>query len=307
MKITKTFIIFLTAFLMGYTSFLFISGNYKDSKEKSDNLKTQPFNSYSSSVTNQTNDADFKPEIFDLPEDLKNSEPKYKIKLLELLETGNNFRKDEVIAKSGEIWLGLFEEGNEYQLRFTKIKVKPETRPNYVWKNFVTVKSNNKTEPVFLLKNADKFKEGAVSTLFRSSSVGENSESGLLKRGFVKVLPRSCLYETKYTLSVKDGLTVSKEKVLVLVLESEEFIVVDGIRKKEVKSQIVYFNKYFESGDNLGNLLWVGDLDKDGRPDIYMNFYTYEKGSFGSSLFLSSEAEDDKLIKEVATFGTLGC
>ena len=50
----------------------------------------------------------------------------------------------------------------------------------------------------------------------------------------------------------------------------------------------------------------MGDLDNDGKLDLYFDEFN-EKGYFGVSLYLSSEAEKGKLVKVVATFGTAGC
>jgi hypothetical protein len=90
-------------------------------------------------------------------------------------------------------------------------------------------------------------------------------------------------------------LTKSKEKILALVLESGK------------SSQIIHFIYYHEFGDWVGSLLWVGDLDRDGKLDLYMDFYGYEKGGYGSGLFLSSEAEKGELVKQVADFSASGC
>ena len=53
-------------------------------------------------------------------------------------------------------------------------------------------------------------------------------------------------------------------------------------------------------------LLWAGDLDGDGRLDLYMNLSTHYNVS-ARRLFLSSAAASGALVREVAVFQTTGC
>jgi hypothetical protein len=105
--------------------------------------------------------------------------------------------------------------------------------------------------------------------------------------------------ENWYTLRVAPGQTRSGEKVNVLVLEF------DG------RVEVVTYNMYYLSEntkyDTLGYLRWVGDLDRDGKLDLYLEHFGYEKGGFSSSLFLSSEATEGNMLKEATQFGEAGC
>lgn len=58
--------------------------------------------------------------------------------------------------------------------------------------------------------------------------------------------------------------------------------------------------------DYLGTLFRVGDLDRDSKPDFYLSPWIKENIS-ESSLFLSSEAENNNLVKKVALMVTVGC
>jgi len=107
------------------------------------------------------------------------------------------------------------------------------------------------------------------------------------------------LKDEEYTLRVAPGMTRNGTEANVLILETGE------------TNQIVTFNSHFEDKntkyDTIGDLLWVGDLDGDGKLDFYFSDFGYEKGGFGSNLFLSSAAERGQLIKLVASFGIAGC
>ena len=311
MKITKTFVsIFLLTFFIGYVSVLptrktampnqterFIWKKQSFSDLIKDALESKP-KTIIQDIPKSKPETKFKPEIFDIPDSSENEEtPKYKTKLMDITETGNNFDKEEIEeAKSGEMWLGLFGEKSEFYLRNTKIKIRPDQRENYGHKDSLTIKLSRKGESVFLLKNAGKLREGEVKTLYRRPSYDETespeTEFDSMKIGFAH---KFRLGSKIYTLQVKAGLTKSNEKKSVLVLKTGN------------KSQIVFFNHYFEAGDNIGSLLWAGDSDHDGKLDLYLDFYSFEKGGFGSGLFLSSEAEKGKLVKQVAYFGTNGC
>jgi hypothetical protein len=295
MKI-KTMIIFLSAFLIGL---ILVPQKETLSPPEKTSLDIPAALPKPLAFTAPEFETKFDPDLFGLADFGEENVSKFKMKLVDVLEHGNSYRKDEVIAKSGENWLGLFEENGKIQLRGAKISVRPESRDDYEYG--VTIKVNSKTAPKFLLKNAGTLKQGEVETLY-SSPVSEDAERlglttlklGLttLKKEFIQEFR---LGERRYIFRVRQGLTKSKAKVLALVLESDN------------TSQIVAHQPYFEEGDYVGNLLWVGDLDRDGKVDFYMDFNSYEKGSFSSSLFLSSEAEKGELVKEVAAFGTLGC
>jgi hypothetical protein len=58
--------------------------------------------------------------------------------------------------------------------------------------------------------------------------------------------------------------------------------------------------------DDLGSLYWVGDLDQDNKLDFFITPYMKENIS-ESSLFLSSEAEENNLVEKIATMVTSGC
>ncbi|HLM01689.1 MAG TPA: hypothetical protein VK400_11590 [Pyrinomonadaceae bacterium] len=221
---------------------------------------------------------------------------------IKLLETGDGFHGDEVPAKDGETWLGLFNENGRHFLRPTKVKIRrvydpivddEEKHPKR--KTGKSVEVNDKANPVFLLKNSEKLRAGEVATLFRGVTFEEiveySDEMTSLKKGFFHE------YEIggkKYTLRVKEAKTEEGERVLALMLEGEG------------KRQILHTTNVNEYSEELGALFWVGDLDRDGKPDFYMELYVHENVSH-KNLFFSAPAAKDKLVKKVAYFWTTGC
>jgi hypothetical protein len=225
-------------------------------------------------------------EIVDWQEE---DESKFKIKLL---ETGEGFHGDEVEAKSGETWLGLFQEGDRYFLRSTKLKIRrvhDSIVDNEKQKTGKSVFTNNKSEAVFLLKNAKLPSESEVKTIFFAEDYDKAIE---FKNGSEKNFEFN---GKSYNLRVENKLT------------SEEFLGKGSklILSHNGKEQTL---SYLAEGCNdcYWYLYWIGDLDKDGKADFYFNLSPHYNVS-DKRLFLSSPAEKGKLVKNVASFRTTGC
>ena len=97
-------------------------------------------------------------------------ELKYPFKT-KLLETGEDFSDDEVTAKNGETWLGLFKQKENYFLRPTKLKIKrlPNADKDDLSSEMKkSVKVGGANKPLFLLKNFNASKEKSyITTLFQ--------------------------------------------------------------------------------------------------------------------------------------------
>lgn len=307
MKITKTFAgVFLITFLIGYVSVLptrkttapekpekvnFHPENFLDFSEKNANTKVEPEAPKSKVVPK------FEPEIV-IDTDVDDDWSKLKI---QLLEVGDGHRKEDVKAKSGEIWMGFYKGEDGYFLRSEKTKIYPTTKPNYI-EDSKTIEVSGRAEPIVLIGKAKNLRDGEVKTLFSPSSEDEIERLGrddsLLKSGFVREF---ILGERKYTLRIKQGVSKTGDRLLALVLETGK------------KSQIVTYCPYFDESDYsnlqvesyLGHLVWVGDLDRDGKLDLYLDDNTFEKG-YSRTLYLSSQAEKGELITVAANIWA-GC
>jgi hypothetical protein len=153
-----------------------------------------------------------------------------------------------------------------------------------------------KQKPVFIFRGIDDAQPGRVTSLYHRPSADEIALRNLpIKAMEIGYREQFYLGGNTYLLRVALGELKDGTKANVLVMES------NGI------SQIVTYNPHYVSSDIIGDLLWVGDLDRDGKLDLYFDDYGYEKGSFGSNLYLSSQAEPGKLVKLAASFGTAGC
>lgn len=248
---------------------------------------------------------DFIPEFFDLPnfDEIDNYQERqnYKIKLISVKEfflskySAPIFNKSELIIKGTENWLAYIENDGKTFLKTTKIKTKhePEIERIIDEPQYRLIHDQPQT-PVFLIKGSKHIKQGKVTSLFNSYSSDVEHEN--LSLGYKRVFN---LNGNEYVLRVASGLRKDGTKVNVLILEN------NGTQ------QIVTFNDYYNDRnalyDTIGDLLWVGDLDNDNKLDLYISDFKFEKGGFGGSLYLSTEADSGKLVKEAAYFEGGGC
>lgn len=244
-----------------------------------------------------TQKPDFNPEFQELPtfEELFPNEPvidKTNEKLIEIFDDGL-YRQSEVVAKNGEYWFVLTKNDDKFSLQRSIASVKK--RKTVSWpgdENDVKLSFKILDKPLIALKDIRGLRSGPISTLFHKG-VWEEGESEELSDGYHRnfVLDRN-----NYVLRTSRGMTKDGMKVAVLVLE------LNG------KSQVIAQKRHAPSDDRdiIGSLLWAGDLDDDGKLDLYFDDFN-EKGSVGTELHLSSYAHDGKLVGLAAVFGTAGC
>jgi hypothetical protein len=211
-----------------------------------------------------------------------------------LLETGT-FHGEEVSARTGERWLGLYISEGHSLLVKTRLRVETVhdeigDAPDEQTGKMVSV--DLPLEPIFLVKGAKMLSEGPVNTVVIRKPESEES--------LERIPPLQLnLAQTQYELKVvgsPDGAKCSEDsfpKNAQLVLTSGD------------SSQVLY------SLEGCGNepywyLLWAGDLDRDGKLDLYVSV-TYHYNVSQKKLFLSSQAAEGELVKEIAEFETYGC
>ena len=100
-----------------------------------------------------------------------------------------------------------------------------------------------------------------------------SSEAGLLEPGSVVAVT---LGQTRLELAVRDG----------------------------VRSQIVVSHESLD--EQTPELLWAGDLDRDGRPDLLPELSRHYNVS-DRALLLSGDAADGEMSRVVTTPRTVGC
>jgi hypothetical protein len=305
MRIKKTFVgVFLVTFLIGYVSVL--SANNEKSKfiESTDSIKP------SEKVSNTTPIP--KMEALETIEEINawSDEDNYPLKI-RLLEIGQGYHGAEVKAKSGEVWLGLFHENDGYYLRPAELKIRRvydeildgDDKRNKTGKD-VSVKGKN--QPIYLLKNTGTIRAGKIPTIFQGLSWTEamnDEESDLPIEEMLTTLKKDFAWTfefngKQYLLKVVEAKNKENDRIRALILES------DGVRQvlHTIKEEHTFKQDWFY---DVGHLYWVGDLDRDGKPDFYFDLFEHYNQN-NQVLFISSQAEKGKLIKKVAYFYTTG-
>lgn len=202
----------------------------------------------------------------------------------ELARTGE-FYEDSVSVESGEVWLGLYQVGDEYELRSSTLVVSEDV--TVMGMKGKKVQTNQPTEPLFLVRGLEGLQPGKVETMFSPDDYkflypGERRTFRSAKRIYYALVASGetvarygeALIE-KYTLSLYEN-SLKRTQTLV----------------------------DFEVGiDGAGpGLVWAGDLDKDGEVDLYMSLSRhYAQVKHG--LFLSSAAKDGEIVGQVARWG----
>lgn len=247
---------------------------------------------------------DFIAEFRDLPnfEDIKYIKPPGK--LIELLDDGI-YRRSEVVAKNGESWMVLLDNGGE--LSFYQRKANVRKLNSVSWpgeERDARLFFDHSGKPIIALKNIKAIEKGPVTTVFHLKRWAEYEDGSPdfveISDGFRR---EYTLGNETYILRTSYGLTNDGTKAAVLLLESGD--------KIQILKQIYYVRPDRErplTGERniFGSLLWVGDMDSDGKLDLYFDEFN-EKGFTYTELHLSSQATEGRLVGIAADFGMAGC
>lgn len=279
-------------------------------------VPTEPIETATAQVMNSTNVntnaaphrppiiGDFVPEFVDLPNfgeldsDVALGANPARLVAISEFESSDepwpSYSRSDLSVRSGETWLGLYASKGLLHLAPTKVSRTP--RKGYIGPGaqpYDWLKYERKGELIFLVKDIPELKSGKIKTLFlKEASAEDSSLEGGYKRSFQ-------MGDNNYVLRVTTGLQRDGGRVNVLMLESGG------------KSQMVTFNLYYKDHNTLyniiGDLIWAGDMDGDGKLDLYFSDHGFEKGGFGSNLYLSSPAKEGNLVEYVAGFSSAGC
>jgi hypothetical protein len=207
---------------------------------------------------------------------------------IQIIETGE-FHGDEITAETGEMWLGLYAQGENYSLLPSVLTI--ETVHDQIVdaadeKTGKSVKILGQPKPIFLIKGDGFVQSRTIKTVFDGEkSIGNNFDETFIFQGKSYRL----YVETENPKNTKSE----------MVDETSKLVLTSGNIK-----QIIYSQK---NCDDCGwSLQWVGDLDDDGKLDFYADVSDHYNASH-RRLFLSSKAGNNELVKEAAEFVTVGC
>jgi hypothetical protein len=215
-----------------------------------------------------------------------------------LLETGE-FHGNEVNARSGEQWLGLYVTGKRSFLRPSTVRIQFVEDPvvdleTDKWTGKKVSISNRTDNPIFLVRGIDGLRQGDVITV--EGMPDRYREEGLKLEDVITLK----LGETNYQLRLKG------RQVPVPYSKSETRLHNARLVLKVGESEQTLYSLKDKPEDAIWTLIWAGDLDQDGKLDLYLDL-SWHYNISQRTLFLSSHAEKGKLVKKVAEFVTSGC
>lgn len=213
-----------------------------------------------------------------------------------LLESGE-FHGDEVRARNGERWLGLFATGRQSSLAPVTLSV-ARVRDEIVdegsgARTSKRVRARGKAQPLFMVRGRG-LRQGPVTTVYRGRREDELRNGSRISLN----LPGH-----RYELQVmsakgKPGEGVSPDARLLLA---------EGQRTQALYS-LRSAHDWGHGEDEPGEwrLVWAGDLDHDGRLDLCVELSS-DYNSSELALFLSSAARPGRLVRQVGSLATVGC
>ena len=158
----------------------------------------------------------------------------------------------------------------------------------------LNVRTEADKEFLFLVKGSSFFEEGPVKTEYRCKYEeiypGEEIEIRDFGEG------RYCLFGLG-NVTQKGGTFGTKvENYSINIHENKE---------QRVEQRILELHEGLLNNEQTPSIRWVGDIDRDGKPDILLDACPYP-GSL-LMLFLSSEAEEGEIVHKVAEIQIMGC
>lgn len=201
----------------------------------------------------------------------------------ELLEPGD-FHGEEITRSPGH-WLGLVEQDGRYSLKDVEITIDPVKDDLLDSDDQMTgksVKANTPARALFFVRGA-RFHAGEVPT-----ALDPKDEPTPLTTTTFRFLGKETVIEAT-------GLDENK-----MPRKGSHLVVQSGNIR-----QVIYEIRQ-DPNDAYWQILWAGDLDHDGKLDLYVQA-SFHYNVAEHRLFLSSEAQPGEVVHQVAVFQTTGC
>ena len=214
---------------------------------------------------------------------------------LEILRTGT-FHSHEVSDQQAGLWLGVFETSSGWEIRSIRVDIQRAFDPisndsredPSTWTGW-KVSTPDESEPLFLLRGLVDLEPGPLKTLFV---------------GHTMVSPESPLFlghpGSHVSLRAMGSRSDNGQQV------SDYALSLWVGWGSEMRSQELVSARVADPVEDSIEVLWVGDLDQDRKPDLLLDTANHYN-AVEYSLYLSSRAEGDELVRCVARFRSVGC
>ncbi|HMJ08004.1 MAG TPA: hypothetical protein VK468_03305 [Pyrinomonadaceae bacterium] len=197
-------------------------------------------------------------------------------------------RLSEMDAGTKGPWLAMFKRGTRYSLESLDVSIGPTLSDDFG--RYHRLRFRDSKKAMILLSNSSELRPGPVTTLHWTPRSFDDNKAELLGDGYRREF---ALGGRTYVLRVGSGTTIDDIPASVLVLESEG------------KQDILYYRSYLGNG-TFGALVWVGDLDNDGKLDLHFSYFDVNGGGQSDILFISSFAKEGHLVQPYAFFHARG-
>ena len=186
----------------------------------------------------------------------------------------------------------MFEQNGNYHLRRSSSVFATTPRVKGESHYLVSISFKGPGKAVIIFPDLPFFKDGIIKTLYLRPRQSEIDKRGLpIGYSLWKNERRSfALGNEYYTLRVSRAVASDERNLSILLLEKDT--------EKQVIDAIEF---YGDADETFTDLIWAGDLDRDGKLDLITD------GTQGIMLHVSSKAEPGKLVKLVSTGGVEGC
>jgi len=193
----------------------------------------------------------------------------------------SDFFHGQVADTTGEQWFGLFPADSGWELDLTTIRVEPANAGCMENGSRVTV--DRPAHPVLLLRGAPWLQSGPLQAV------------PVPRQDFNPPASHEFRFGAHAFVLVATGDAANYELRLV--------------RSADNKAQtLVAFHAHGNPWRIAWSpkVLWIGDLDHDGQPDLFVDVHMFETpGDW--VLFLSSRADQDELVHQAAEFRGVDC
>ena len=211
--------------------------------------------------------------------------------------TAGQHHGNEVPADAAGLWWGLFPKGDDFELLEVNVSVETEFDPVVDQEGERTgklVSIEDDREPLFLVRGIENPVEGFVKTFWHEKTPGflYPGQSVFLREQEKKSVRLTAFGKAEEVRSHWTPRVV--EYVLVLFSGYGE-----GLRQELRRIDVV-------DEDSPPSLIWAGDLDGDGKTDLFMDL-THHYNVTMLTLFLSSRARPGQIVGKAAEFRTVGC
>ena len=190
-------------------------------------------------------------------------------------------------SKEQRKWLGLFKQKNQYVLERRTVSYGKLATSDFG--SFAPMTFKDSSSAVLLLSDRGSIKPGSVKTLFIEPRFSDEKHS----------------YPYKLVIGFRSDFKLGSNTFVVRVAP----VILKGgnpasalMIEHDHQAQAIWYSPYLDADGFMGELDWVGDIDNDGRLDMKFSYYRQNGGQLESILFLSSFANEGKLLGIAASY-----